>query len=163
MSEERTFSEIDMIISHCTAAPNGRPDTIEDIDSWHAGRNFRRSDALRKRHQPHLKAVGYHYVIGIDGNVYEGRSLLETGAHVEGYNMRSVGVCLLGEDQFSKEQWHSLRSKVESLIKLLPNDNIDVVGHKRLNNRKDCPGFDVQKWLDGGKQPLAGHILAREA
>jgi len=43
--------------------------------------------------------IGYNYFIEQDGRVFEGRSDLDTdyiGAHVEGYNSRSIGLCLAG-------------------------------------------------------------------
>ena len=39
--------------------------------------------------------VGYHYVIKRDGTVQAGRPLERQGAHVQGYNHLSVGVCLI--------------------------------------------------------------------
>lgn len=41
--------------------------------------------------------VGYTFLIGGDGNVYEGRGFNVVGAHAPGYNDKSVGICLIGD------------------------------------------------------------------
>lgn len=40
--------------------------------------------------------VGYHFLVGIDGSVYEGRPLALQGAHVGGHNTGNVGVSFVG-------------------------------------------------------------------
>ena len=35
--------------------------------------------------------IGYNFVVGEDGNVYEGRGWNSVGAHTYGYNNRSIG------------------------------------------------------------------------
>lgn len=40
--------------------------------------------------------VGYHFLVGIDGSVYEGRPLDLRGAHVGGHNTGNVGVSFIG-------------------------------------------------------------------
>ena len=52
---------IDKIIIHCSATPEGRPHSVEDIRRWHKAQGF--------------ADVGYHYVIGLDGAVFRGRPL----------------------------------------------------------------------------------------
>lgn len=41
--------------------------------------------------------IGYNFVIGQDGSVYEGRGWDNTGAHAPGYNNRSIGICIIGD------------------------------------------------------------------
>jgi LysM repeat protein len=42
--------------------------------------------------------IGYHFIIGDDGTVYEGRPLKYQGAHATGTNnIGNIGVCLLGD------------------------------------------------------------------
>jgi len=41
--------------------------------------------------------IGYHFVIGPDGTIYEGRDIRVRGAHVELKNTGKVGVLLLGD------------------------------------------------------------------
>ncbi|XP_071487700.1 peptidoglycan-recognition protein SC1a-like [Diadema antillarum] len=37
--------------------------------------------------------IGYNFLIGGDGNVYEGRGLERKGAHARSYNQYSIGLC----------------------------------------------------------------------
>ena len=67
--------DISKAIVHCTATPEGRPTTVEDIRSWHKARGW--SD------------IGYHYVIYLDGSVHEGRPVERMGAHCKGQNKGS--------------------------------------------------------------------------
>ena len=49
------------IIVHCSATPDGKDFTVDDIRKWHKARGF--SD------------VGYHYIVYRDGSVHDGRSV----------------------------------------------------------------------------------------
>ncbi|MDE6256057.1 MAG: N-acetylmuramoyl-L-alanine amidase, partial [Muribaculaceae bacterium] len=71
--------KIDKIILHCSATPEGREVTVNDIRSWHIQRGFR--------------TIGYHYVVYLDGSVHAGRPVEEIGAHCLGQNKNSIGVC----------------------------------------------------------------------
>ncbi|KAF3428665.1 hypothetical protein E2986_14106 [Frieseomelitta varia] len=41
--------------------------------------------------------IGYNFIIGEDGNVYEGRGWKYVGAHAPGYNANSIGICIIGD------------------------------------------------------------------
>ncbi|XP_012282318.1 uncharacterized protein LOC105700745 [Orussus abietinus] len=41
--------------------------------------------------------IGYNFVIGEDGNIYEGRGWDYVGAHAPGYNTQSIGVSIIGD------------------------------------------------------------------
>jgi hypothetical protein len=41
--------------------------------------------------------IGYNFLVGEDGNVYEGRGWEAVGAHAPTYNTRSIGICILGD------------------------------------------------------------------
>lgn len=133
---------IEQIVIHCSATPNGKPYTAADIDAWHRKRGWRK--------------IGYHYVILLDGTVQTGRTEAEIGAHANGYNARSLGVCLIGTDLFTPAQWDALRKLCDMLKRRHPDALI--VGHRDLPRvPKRCPGFDVTTWLVRG--PQEGHIL----
>jgi len=51
---------------------------------------------------------GYHIIIESDGGVYRGRADTTIGAHVAGHNTGNLGVCLIGLDKFSRDQFASL-------------------------------------------------------
>jgi N-acetylmuramoyl-L-alanine amidase len=41
--------------------------------------------------------IGYNFLVGEDGNVYEGRGWNAVGAHARGYNWNSIGICVIGD------------------------------------------------------------------
>lgn len=171
---------INTLIIHCSASPNG--DSLfraslgafgsrtpaQTIDGWHAQRGFRRDPLKCRTFNPHLPSIGYHFVIYTNGAVATGRSLDEIGAHAQGFNQKSIGICMVGTDRFSPAQWAALAHVVQALQKDFP---ARVVGHRDLspdlNNNgrieqhewlKTCPGFDVAAWCDGAMAPLEGHV-----
>lgn len=171
MSNYRSIQKINLLVIHCAAVPNGRETSALDIDLWHQQAGFKRSfDArlgegkwLKKKYatqQPELRSIGYHTVITLDGNQVPGRSLEETGAHAAGHNSNSIGICLVGTDKFTPEQWESLRSVVRGYQTLIPN--LEIIGHRDVNPGKTCPGFSVHEWLDNDMLPLADHVLNPE-
>gem|GEM_PF-811175 len=160
-------SSITLLVIHCSASPNGCAHTEVDIDRWHAARGFKRAAVNIGHHAPHLKHIGYHFVIRVSGVVRVGRRLGKVGAHALGHNSCSIGTCLIGTDRFTAAQWQILRSHVESLCRdypglkvvghrdLSPDANGDVARHEWL---KTCPGFDVAAWMAGGMAPLSDHL-----
>ena len=73
---------VNEIIIHCSATPEGRNFKASDIDHWHRQRGF--------------KKIGYHYVIDLDGTIEVGRDEDEIGAHCVGHNRESLGICYIG-------------------------------------------------------------------
>lgn len=143
---------------------------IQKINDWHKARRFKRSLSFRRRQNYSLDAVGYHYVIYLDGTVETGRHLDEVGAHVYGNNKNSIGICMLGTDKFTPAQYDALASLVDSLQKR--HTAAKVLGHRDTSPDKNndglvqpwewlktCPGFDVARWLDTG--PEIKHTLIR--
>lgn len=41
--------------------------------------------------------IGYNFVVGEDGNVFEGRGWEAVGAHAPTYNTKSIGICIIGD------------------------------------------------------------------
>jgi hypothetical protein len=173
MSKYRDTRRIDMIVIHCSATPNGKHFTAEQIDDWHAARNFKRDPELAKH--SNLKHVGYHLINYISGVAVRGRLDRETGAHAAGYNSRSISICMIGTDRFSVEQWQLLHRRVDLLRDRFPNIK-RIVGHRDLSvdlNEdgvitsdewcKTCPGFDVATWLANDMQPLPEWVYERAA
>ena len=166
---------IKRIIIHCAATPNGkrlgnaRQTAAQRIDDMHARRGFARRPWHINAFNPHLRAIGYHYIIDTDGTLESGRAEGETGAHVKGYNTGSIGICMVGTDQFTASQWEALAALVRDLKARYPQAHI--CGHRDLSPDIDgdgtvephewlkiCPGFTVADWLAGGMAPLPGHI-----
>lgn len=155
---------ITRLIIHCAASPNGKTLTrnglsaAQTIDEWHKERGFKRESKARAEWNPGLQSIGYHWVIDTDGTVYAGRGLDEPGAHAAGYNIDSLGLCLVGTDKFTLAQWDKLKDQVAKVRQQWPN--VQVLGHRELPKvAKSCPGFDVEKWDSGGRAPLPGHII----
>ncbi|RTL22141.1 MAG: N-acetylmuramoyl-L-alanine amidase [Rhodocyclaceae bacterium] len=151
------------MIIHCAASPNGQRLSHDGltaahvIDDWHRARGFKRDWRRRAKWNPSLESIGYHWVIDTDGAVYTGRAVEEIGAHAVGFNLDSVGVCLVGTDAFTPAQWFALRGLVETVRRDWPI--VHVLGHRDLPNvAKTCPGFDVYAWDAGSREPVHGHI-----
>ncbi len=70
------------IIIHCSATPEGKDFTVDDIRRWHLARHF--------------ADIGYHYVIYRDGSVHKGRAENIAGAHCLGHNAHCIGFCYIG-------------------------------------------------------------------
>lgn len=138
------------IIIHCSDSPDGRNDTIVDIDKWHYERKFRRLRTRRDAFNPHLIAVGYQYVICRDGTVQTGRAENEVGAHCLGHNTCTIGICMIGRKKYSRPQWDSLTALIADIRTRFP-DAI-VTGHCQHDpvNKSFCPGFNVADFLLNG-------------
>lgn len=120
------------IVIHCSDTPNGRPHTAEHIHVWH-----------KERDNP-FDGIGYHYVIRVDGVIENGRPEFWQGAHASGHNKNSIGICMIGTDEYSLDQWMALSELVNGILARYPESK--VIGHNEVSN-KICPGFDVQYWL----------------
>ena len=129
--------KINLIIVHCSATPDGKDFTVDDITRWHKARGF--------------KTIGYHFVIYRDGSIHKGRPVSEEGAHCEGHNANSIGVCYIGglaadgktpKDTRTDAQKSSLRYLLIGLKEDYPNAAIR--GHRDFA-AKACPSFDATK------------------
>ena len=114
---------------------------VNEFRKWHLARGW--SD------------IGYHYVIGRNGQVELGRPLERDGAHIKGWNTGTIGICLVGghgaastdrfEDHFTPEQDAALRQLIGELQDRFGH-GIAIKGHNELS-AKGCPGFQVGPWL----------------
>lgn len=137
---------IDEIIVHCSATPEGRDYTVEDIRADHKKQGW--SD------------IGYHYVIYRDGSIHNGRDVDLVGAHCvkKGHNQHSIGVCYIGgvenkagvpyckqkaKDTRTEAQKTALLSLLLDLRKLYPQ--AQIYGHRDFDSGKECPSFDARK------------------
>ena len=131
---DRTITEI---IVHCTATPEGKDYTVDDIRRWHKEQGW--SD------------IGYHYVIYRDGSIHEGRDVKYSGAHCTGHNANSIGVVYIGgvskdgktaKDTRTKAQKRALLQVMRTLRAAYPSARI--YGHRDFA-KKDCPSFDAKE------------------
>ena len=138
------------ITIHCSATPECREVSLEDINQMHLNRGFRK--------------VGYHFVILLDGTIEIGRSIDKQGAQVRGFNSDNIGVCYIGgldlnmkaKDTRTPEQKDSLETLLRYLRSMKRGKFSEIKGHRDfspdLNNNgiiesnefmKECPCFDV--------------------
>ena len=124
--------KINNIIIHCTATPEARWVTNEEITRWHKARGFR--------------TIGYHYVVYLDGTGHVGRPENEIGAHCQGRNADSIGVCYVGGlDKSGKPKDTRTPLQKQALTRLLKHlrakyPNAVICGHRDFAN-KACPCF----------------------
>ena len=125
------------IIVHCSATPEGRDISTEDIRTWHIKDNG-------------YSDIGYHYVVELDGSVHTGRDESVAGAHCKGHNANSIGVCYVGgveadcvtaKDTRTDAQKASLRKLLSELKEKYPG--AVIYGHRDLA-AKACPSFDAK-------------------
>lgn len=133
---------VDEIIIHYTATPDGEEFSNAQIKASHLARGF--SD------------IGYHWVIGLNGEIRKGRDESIAGAHCTGHNTRSVGICYVGGcPPRSVNGWRDIGkdtrtpAQKEALIKLIRevkerHPNSSVHGHNEFAN-KPCPGFNAKE------------------
>lgn len=147
---------VDGIVVHCSDSTWGNALLI---DKWHTdpkplGRGWR--------------AIGYHFVIMngyptlhhkknavkwevLDGSIEYGRPLdsdpylgcEERGAHVYGFNSKTIGVCLIMRHKPTASQLIALRRLYLSLSKHFSFGINGVVGHYELDGRKTCPNTNM--------------------
>lgn len=125
------------IIVHCSATPEGKDYTVDDIRKWHLARGF--------------NDIGYHYVIYRDGSIHVGRSESVTGAHCTGHNANSIGVCYIGGMDAANKNPKDTRTPAqkEALLKLLKElkskyPKAKIYSHNNFA-AKACPSFDATK------------------
>jgi len=142
---------ITLLIIHCSATPEGKDYTVEDIDRWHKARGFN----CQGIH------IGYHYVVYRDGSIHTGRPESMFGAHCKDHNTHSIGICYIGGLKASPQpspegkgvkyvpaDTRTLAQKA-ALLKLLTElkkkyPRALIMGHNVFAN-KSCPCYDAAK------------------
>ena len=130
--------QINKIIVHCSATPEGRDVSVDTIRKWHVEDNG-------------WSDIGYHWVIPLSGSIEKGRHESRSGAHAKGYNKNSIGVCYVGgvdsemkaKDTRTDAQKETLRCLLEDLRERY--QQAEIIGHRDLPNvSKSCPSFDAK-------------------
>ena len=131
--------KINKLIVHCTATPEFKDFTLEDVRGWHVKGNG-------------WSDIGYHYLIKLNGTVELGRPVKKPGAHVAGHNKDSIGIAYVGGMDNQMEEWIDTRTdeQKDSLFNLLMDlkfefPNAVVYGHNDFTDKKVCPCFDAKK------------------
>ena len=125
------YMDVKYLVVHQSDSPDDMYVDAPMIHVWHLQRQF--------------SGIGYHYVILRSGFIEGGRPEYWQGAHVKGHNHESLGICLIGRNEFTREQYSTLRILLSQTLACHPD--AEVVGHGDLDTAKYyCPGFDVRAW-----------------
>lgn len=128
-----TTRKIDTVFIHCSASDRDSHDSVDVIRSWHLDRGW--SD------------IGYHFVITQNGRIYPGRPLSKMPAAQRGHNRGAIAICLTGKDEFSADQFDTLRSLCNRLWTLHAGVKpLRFRGHCEVS-RKTCPVFEYDDVL----------------
>lgn len=127
--------EITRIFIHCSGVEKDQ--SAEEIRAYHmkpvsnGGRGF--------------DDIGYHFVIRQDGTIQTGRPEERIGAHAQGANVDSIGVCLTGLWKFTLEQIESMDVLVRSLMNKYGLTWNDIFAHSECataqEQKKTCPNI----------------------
>lgn len=126
--------KITEIIVHCTDTPAGRDVSVTDVNRCHRQRGF--------------SCIGYHWLVGLDGEIRAGRDESVQGAHCVGHNAQSIGVCYVGgrdrsgrpADTRTSAQKSALRRLIADLLSRYPEATVH--GHREFA-AKACPCFEA--------------------
>ena len=123
--------------------------TVQDIHSWHLNNGW--------------SGIGYHYFIRKDGSIYKGRPDGAIGAHCQGSNTNTLGICF--EGNYMKETMPTAEYNAGiDLIKYLIGKygNLPIYGHKELL-ATECPGANFPltdfKALKENEETATGYIV----
>lgn len=142
--------DIKYIAVHCSATIEGKYYDAEDFDAWHKRRGW--------------SGIGYHKVVLLDGTIQDGRPLEKIGAHVGGFNSKSIGIVYVGGlDKNKKPKDTRTPEQKEAMLKLLTElseqfPGAIIQGHRDFSPDRDgdgiiephewikaCPCFDAKK------------------
>ena len=114
--------------------------------------------------------IGYHFLVDMAGNIYQGRPETVLGAHVGGANTGNIGVCILGcyhppETSIPCNDEMTYNSE-KSLIQLYAwiSDTYGVEpkvlkGHRDYFGNTSCPGNNVWSMLPQLRSEIALFVL----
>lgn len=122
---------IKYLVIHCSDSPNDRDIEAADIHQWHLERGF--------------DGIGYNHVIQRNGTIENARPHYWEGAHITGHNHHSIGVCLVGRDEFTERQYATLKNTLYRLK--FRYQGAEIVGHYQLDDKKTCPNIDIPAWI----------------
>lgn len=121
---------IEKLILHCSAS------TYKDQDAAWIDKIHREERGFKK--------IAYQKFIRYDGVIETGREDEEIGAHCEGYNANSIGICLAGLRKYTEAQMSSLKKLLLEYKKKYPDASLH--GHCEFST-KECPalGCELEK------------------
>lgn len=142
--------------SKSNSSPMGpiRRITLHHTDEYPGMRNLTDKQTIRsiaKYHRDRLgwADIGYHYLIGRDGLIYEGRPLHLQGAHTGGHNENNLGISMVGNFVHtlpSDKQLRSLKKLLTHLYRKYGLSSRQLFGHRDFKPT-ECPGERLYRWL----------------
>lgn len=145
------MSKLELLVIHCTATPEGRNVTSDEIRRWHT--------APKSKGGRGWKQVGYSEMIHLDGTIeelvpYNDNQIVdawEITNGASGINSKSRHIVYVGgtdkngkaKDTRTQAQKDAMEMYVKAHTTLQPQWKI--AGHKDFAN-KACPSFNVQEW-----------------
>lgn len=116
----------------------------------HSGGENNEGNTSSNIEQSHMREkgrydIGYHFIIGSDGTIYEGRDIGARGVHVDEANTGKVGIVLLGNFNESSPTQAQIAALLGLLLYLDAIFGIDDVGGHNDFNATDCPGENADE------------------
>jgi hypothetical protein len=145
--------KLEYLIIHCTATPEGREVSKDDIIRWHTSPKSKGGRGWSQ--------VGYSELIHLDGTIetlvnYNDDDIVDRweitngalGMNHKSRHIVYVGGCdskMKPKDTRTEEQKEALEIYVKAHTTLHPDWKI--AGHNHFAS-KACPSFDVEEWLE---------------
>jgi hypothetical protein len=93
--------------------------------------------------------IGYNFLVGPDGTIFEGRGWAVQGAHARGHNAASIGVAYIGDGRLpvpdiAKRSILLLAAEADRRF-----GRLNRVGHRDVGST-ECPGGALYDWWAAG-------------
>jgi hypothetical protein len=159
---------IQQIILHTTATSQSA--TVESIKTFWATPKRNKVTGEKEPYIPNLQGgcgwstpIGYHYIIGVNGERHILAHLSQVVNGVRGYNWNSCHISYIG-GRNGDDRTPAQKAETKKLIQELRSDKIlgpiPVIGHRDTYGdanrdgvidsrdwKKTCPSFSVSDWL----------------
>lgn len=110
---------------------------------------IRRIERYHRGPEKRWAAIGYHYLVGKDGKIYEGRPVRYQGAHVSANNENNLGISVIGDGHAhlpSPKQLAALSAFLDDQRSRFAVAKSSVFGHRDLKPTI-CPGDMLHAWV----------------
>ena len=130
---------VSRVFLHCTASDHVYHDNLETLHKWHV-------------EDRGWSAIGYHYLIRLNGEVLEtDRSLERTPAAQRGHNKGTIAIALSGgqygrDEAFTAAQFRALTALCQTIDDAY-DGKITFHGHSEVAPGRACPVYDYSTLL----------------
>lgn len=152
---------IDLIVIHCSASKETVDYTFDQCKKDHLARGF--------------NTCGYHRFISKNGSVHIGRDFDVSGAHVQGHNSHSIGICYEGgldangkpKDTRTTAQKKAIINCIMEALEYSENNVKRITGHRDLSPDTNGNGVvEPHEWVKAcpcfQAEPEYKHLLDYE-